>query len=1313
LCIGSLLRLALQYCTLFSPTTVALPQESPSSQLDLPECAVSCRFFWTIDDLFPPDPEAGRKRALELRERIGRGDDSSATKLELALALEEGEQREESLALLDDLIPRLAEEVAGRPDALQAELEYGRALYARGWIDQAMPRLYHVLQTEPSEWRAAEDIAEAVLVSTLLPAAQTGDPSHWDRNSVLAALQSRFPDSFLKNAFRSSAEAAPPRAAASIWMGLAYFSLLSTPAQGEKGIDQAVGPFLDAANRCLLLAPQCKKIRVSAAWLHLLRILFRSELATDSHAPFPILRSATSDDQKKIEASHAELMSIADADPECAEALGALALFESMFRDDMTRATEFAQRALATKSRWASPLEMILVEACLRQDWKRCDEIGSVLATGCDTARTHRLLGRVSGYRRDLARSEQEYRRATELDPEDGDAWLALSVLARARSEPEDVVSDLLLKAVSARSKVHQQLIVENVRSYLGTLDSESDRGTGASATQLFAYGRFAAAAGRKDVAIARLTAAVDAAQAENRPDLEAEALEELSSSYRDLGEWSKARAPAERAIELDVKAGKPEAASPVLDELAVIHDHEGRTREAQRCREQALSICPSRTTLAWRSAVLLLAAGCYSTHEFDRCESLCFELLSSNQESTTDEKVPPDVEMAHLLVDLCKAARTEEPARSKEIERLCIRAETRQDEPTVMLLSAVLSEDAVRRGDFLHAAVWLKRRESLSDEASGRASSLLSDAMLYSEARQPQTALDFLEKAAAAIATIPDRVLSERERLDVRDRWAGIPLLATRLACRDVFGDAAVDPARAFALVDAMTARTLLEGMQERLAGARSEVDERLASRRLELNRRIDELRVRARTAPAGENEIGKELARLQSELDADETRARSMNARLSQISDVGHVQLQDLQRTLAQDEAVLVYVTGNPDSFAWSITRDRVAVRRIAGEDKLALEVRRLTEALAGAPAGSQDYVAPARRLDQLLIDPVLQGTSAPKRLLIVPDGALAFVPFDVLLTSDPPKKETPARELPFLVRRCSVRCAPSCTSLVSLGQAASPPEPSRKDVLLLADALYEAAGAASVAQAGPPADRAAVVGSGRLQRLRETREEARAIAESLLAADEGPLFVQLRDLPRSGAVHARRFDLLVGADASQDVFRRDLRAYRIVHCAVHGHFDTECPTFSGIVVSPGSGKYDDGFVSVADLGLLELDADVVFLSACDTARGDLIASEGPRSAVRSLLLSGARSVIGTAWEVDDAAAVVIATEFYKNLFQGGSVEEALRAAKIAALDQRLVTRGAQPLDAKSGTSDPGYSSPHFWAPYVLWGGAAATAK
>ena len=129
----------------------------------------------------------------------------------------------------------------------------------------------------------------------------------------------------------------------------------------------------------------------------------------------------------------------------------------------------------------------------------------------------------------------------------------------------------------------------------------------------------------------------------------------------------------------------------------------------------------------------------------------------------------------------------------------------------------------------------------------------------------------------------------------------------------------------------------------------------------------------------------------------------------------------------------------------------------------------------------------------------------------------------------------------------------------------------------------------------------------------------------------------------------------------------------------------------------------------MNLVELATLKLDAEIVFLSACETARGKVLGAEGVKGAARSLLLSGARSVVATQWGVADVAAPIVAGAFYKRLFSGMPPAEALRQAKLALIEEREERRGVggvasgQPASAERKR----WAHPAFWAPFVLWGG------
>ncbi len=1285
-------------------TPVAQQEVDSGEELLLPPFSVSYKVSARTDEIHPPDPEPAADRVARLKERVAAGDESTDTRLALADALRDAGDPTAANALLDDWNGRLAEARARTPDDLGIALDYGRALFARGWDDQAVPQLSRVLQANPTEWRAAVVFAE-ILVDALYPgqarSRRRGLGSDMSTDSFMSSDSLASADAWLV----ASASAAPSSDAALLWLAL---GMIRFPVVSPSDADAWAAGVTSCLERAARLVPHCASARAIAAFARMCPIMMKLDTEAGSALFAEDSVKLSVEIQQLVTDVEADMLDLLAVTPGCADANGVLVMID-LLRGDTARALDHARAALEARTGATSqPMELVFARAFKRERWAECEKVGAILTAAADTARTHCLLGKLAGARGDLAGAERSYQVASERDPGCSDAWLGLALVARAQGRESAVIEARLAHVAATGNRTAAPEVAKASRALLRELEAggvePSD--SRAAASRLLDCGRLYALLEQPDVAIARLRSAADVADAAQDAVVGWQARAALADAYHDLRLWPQARAAAEDASRLMSNQGTNRQIADVLLRLADVCTHEARDDEAIRNYERALALLPDAASPERQEVALTLAYSCLQIGQHERCESTCRELLERGALRSDGDAAAE----ARCLVALCEAQRIGLREASGCLARALAESERLGDARITFYVLSKMTDAALDRGDVGEAVLWLERLGSLTTSSIDRAVVLVIRAFETSRGGDPALALTALEEAAAAITTTPDRALAEGVRIDVRRHWAYVSRLASWLACAELAGDHAVDPARAFALVESVTARTLLEGLQERLDGTKSEVDASLHAKRDALLGQLEQIRVRAGSETPTTDTTKNAIEQNQSELDALDQQARATSGRLAELSVPPLVELRQLQQRLAPDEAVLVFLPWNPDSFAWVIRREAVTVRRLTGDDELTPDATDLVHALSTADAPPRAFVAPARRLYQRLLEPLLPLLDGATRLIVIPDGALAFVPFDVLLTADPPAADTPVNQLPFLLRERTVRFAPSCSVLLATDTASQPPRPTRKDVLLVADALYGDEDPARV-----PGDEAfgsrsrGGVNIERRHRLRGTREEVRAIAETLVSDDEGPVFVALRDLPRSGAVHARRFDLLVGADANENALQRDLRDYRVVHLAVHGSFDPEYPQFSGVVLSPGTGENCTGFVNLIELSLLEFDADVVFLSACETARGKLAAAEGPRSAVRSLLLAGARSVIGTMWVVRDDAAVAIATAFYASLFQGGrSAEEALRNAKLTALDHHLVTRGAKPIEPSGPRIDDGYAHPHYWAPYVLWGGA-----
>jgi CHAT domain-containing protein/tetratricopeptide (TPR) repeat protein len=338
----------------------------------------------------------------------------------------------------------------------------------------------------------------------------------------------------------------------------------------------------------------------------------------------------------------------------------------------------------------------------------------------------------------------------------------------------------------------------------------------------------------------------------------------------------------------------------------------------------------------------------------------------------------------------------------------------------------------------------------------------------------------------------------------------------------------------------------------------------------------------------------------------------------------------------------AVVEYVAGGEGAPTTVFVLSRAGVRAavLPGADTLAPAIHRLVALLeeGARPDGL------AMRLGAALLEPAAGLLpSGITRLLVVPDGPLHRLPFDALRLADGDAA----------IERWAIGLAPSASLAATLwrrGADDSSTAPSR--VLALGDPTFRMELASSESREAE-VYRSAFAAQGGLPRLEGSGEEARAVAR--YAAGEA--VVRLRD------------------EASEAWLKQaPLDRFGVIHLATHALVDERSLARTALALAPGGSE--DGFLSAADLAELELDADLVVLSACRTAGGVTVAGEGVQGLTTPLIAAGARSVVATQWRVGDRSTVRVVGDLYEALARGRPVADALRDAKLAA-----VRRGAPP--------------------------------
>jgi CHAT domain-containing protein/tetratricopeptide (TPR) repeat protein len=413
-----------------------------------------------------------------------------------------------------------------------------------------------------------------------------------------------------------------------------------------------------------------------------------------------------------------------------------------------------------------------------------------------------------------------------------------------------------------------------------------------------------------------------------------------------------------------------------------------------------------------------------------------------------------------------------------------------------------------------------------------------------------------------------------------------------------------------------------------------------------------------------------------------------------------------------IERGSALIEYAAGEESLRAYVVGPDAIELLDLGPRQPIEIATRQLVAGLSERLLGFESFASEAFALHAKLLVPVLARLSGDTRtLVIVPTPDLAVLPFEALVTRDPglPPFAERFRDLHYLIDEFAVVSAPSSPVFARL--QSRPARTRTPRFLVLGDPVY----LPESVRSSPSIDLALARPADSildLSRLRGTAEESHRIAALVLLANTGSADAdkaRLVDLQgrRSGSLSTDRLDLRLGAEANPDVLRADLRGYTHLHIAAHGLVDSQDPRHSGLVFSWR--PRDQGFTPLEDILDLRLDAELVVLSASDTARGRIVGGEGVQSLANAFVEAGARAVLASLWRLDDDDAAVLMKDFYERILRRGvPAVEAMRQAKLAfrrsGLDRGRRADGGDPeypVDASAY-----HAHPHYWAPFLMVG-------
>ncbi|HWQ32846.1 MAG TPA: CHAT domain-containing tetratricopeptide repeat protein [Blastocatellia bacterium] len=462
----------------------------------------------------------------------------------------------------------------------------------------------------------------------------------------------------------------------------------------------------------------------------------------------------------------------------------------------------------------------------------------------------------------------------------------------------------------------------------------------------------------------------------------------------------------------------------------------------------------------------------------------------------------------------------------------------------------------------------------------------------------------------------------------------------------------------------------------------------------------------------PAQAAAVKKATADIRRRLQDVETQIRRQSPRYAALTQPQPLTLAEIQQVLPDSETLLLeYLLGRERSYLWVVGPQSLKSYELPGRERIEASARRVLDLLTARNQSDANESAAQRRariaradaqywqaaanLSRMILRPAARQLSR-KRLLIVADGPLQYVPFAALpepaALSRPLSvatkqargngQRTTDNRQPLIIRH-EIISLPSASVLVEARRAPAR-QPPGKTIAVLADPVFEA-------------------NDERITTIKIAAAEKRPATqpEQTRVLQQRPGEIQVSRLPFTRA-EADRILKLVPAEASlraldfrasrATAMSEQLGEYRIVHFATHGYFDAENPELSRLLFSrfDETGRPQQWALSAPEVFNLKLSADLVVLSGCRTALGKAARGEGIGVLTRGFLYAGAARVLASLWNVSDQGTAELMGRFYEGLLgpQHERPGAALRTAQLSLLRR------------------PHWQSPYYWAAFVLQG-------
>lgn len=478
-------------------------------------------------------------------------------------------------------------------------------------------------------------------------------------------------------------------------------------------------------------------------------------------------------------------------------------------------------------------------------------------------------------------------------------------------------------------------------------------------------------------------------------------------------------------------------------------------------------------------------------------------------------------------------------------------------------------------------------------------------------------------------------------------------------------------DNAQAFAMSDWSKSALLLQALQSEEAYQIGNLPDKLVKKDKELHKRRTELQAQLlEDRPAEEKkQLNTQLIEIDNRINRFEQYVKENYPKYYQLKYQDNaISLQDIQSSLDTETALIEYVIGDSvlhifcveqQSVDWVTIpiRKKLLHRRIKSFRKALCNYQLLEKDEQGAYS---NYTKHAHWFFQQLLTPVLNDKTHIHNLIIVTDGELGHLPFETFLLEEAPQHFTPFNTLPYLLYDFNVSYSYSAALW-------------KENISLSKDQNN-----------GQIFGVAANYDNHLDSSLLATRTASnKQLRKTLIALPNA------RQEIKNLANHFEGF-FVFDQQASERMIKNKVADYAVLHFATHGVLNEQTPTLSSLALTEDGDSVESNFWQAYEISKIDLKADLVVLSACETGFGKFEQGNGIASLARSFMYAGAPSLVVSLWQVNDYTTSEIMKYFYHNLSTGMKKDAALRQAKISYLK-----------------SVKGYlGHPTFWSPFIQMG-------